>query len=680
MSLVGLVALLAPALAAPGDPWVDVPSDVGASPDSVAVLSQDQFAVGEDATIEYVVVVGPGGLGPGDLIRVEDPLFHGIRFSKWGAPFDDPGRCGSPDGHVAPGSFVSVTAVGGGTVVGRRSTNIAEIHDYAYTEVEVTAGQLVQGDEVVVTYGDLTAGPNCGQRMPYRAFRSVPWRAYELRGDGTQWQAIAPPTFDVVSLDEVAALRAIAPSTVGSGERFRLKVTAFDLRGNPVESWTARVEVAGEYGGAASDVSPGDGGTVDFELAIEAPGVHRIAVAVDGVEVLSNPVVVSDVPPASRLYWGDIHTHHGHTAVDADGFLTDANHEYARDAVALDFSAESMKNPPHEIDGERLWAGFQDTCEAFTSNGAYVALMGFEWMGGPYGHHNVYFDSCAAEVPEQTAFDGLVGEGGLYAWVAEAERDLGGRAVVIPHASLYTGYDWDARDELRATAEVYSEWNSSMEPRDDAGSIPSALRVGNQFGFIAGSDNHDGWMGNPWSYRDDENQDVLSGLAAAWMPELSREAVLDALRDRTTYATSGDRIVVRYWLEDPELGEVGTGERVQAAVPSLHWEIHGTAAVEDLRVVGVAVTRDGPFTTWLSATPDALDVEGSMPLIAPPGVEQAVWLEIEQVDGERAWTTPIWVTPAGAEGSCGCGHTPWRGGALSLSLLPALVWWRRRRA
>lgn len=666
--------LVVSAWAAPSDPWTDPPGDDLPVAASTVWLSEDTFVADSYVTFDVVYVVGPEGLSEGDLLRVEDPLFHGIRWSKWGVPHEDPIRCGANEDHVAPGSLVTVSATGGATVALDRSTDIAEIHDYAYTELVVEAGELLEGDEIVVRYGDTDGGPDCEHRMPYRAFRDVPLRVFELVGDADEWAAVPPVSFDIVAMDEVATVLVSATSVVMLSDPVKLKVAGLDARGNPVTDWAPRIVVDAAYGGEEVQLEAGDGGWVDLVVTPDEPGVHRIGLDIDGEAHRSNPVEVVDATVQMHLYWGDIHTHHGHTAYDEDGFRSDANHEYARDVVALDISSESMKNPPHEIGGAALWEEFEATCEEYTDED-YVALLGFEWMGGPYGHHNVYVDGCSVDIPDQTDLGGLLGDAGVYAWLLDAQEREGLTGVVVPHASLHTGFDWDERDnDLRTAIEVYSEWDSSMEPRDDPGSVPSALRKGNRFGFVAGSDNHDGWMGNPLSYRDQLNTDVLSGLGAYWAEELTREAVIGALRERTTYGTTGARILVRYGLVG-DGAELPMGSSFDGEAATLHWEVYGTEAIARVALVGVPVGEGTDFVEFVVTEPGAEDVAGAYPWTGQPE-EWAVWLEVEQVDGERAWTSPIWFAPAPAGGGgCGCG------GGKSAAALPLLLtlWISRRR-
>ena len=81
-----------------------------------------------------------------------------------------------------------------------------------------------------------------------------------------------------------------------------------------------------------------------------------------GLRGRSNPIEVLAEEPDHRIWWGDIHVHHGYTWTDSDGFSQDINHLYARDVVGLDVVAESIKADGVEIDGDLLWEELKTNC------------------------------------------------------------------------------------------------------------------------------------------------------------------------------------------------------------------------------------------------------------------------------------------------------------------------------
>ncbi|NIS74992.1 MAG: DUF3604 domain-containing protein, partial [Deltaproteobacteria bacterium] len=52
-----------------------------------------------------------------------------------------------------------------------------------------------------------------------------------------------------------------------------------------------------------------------------------------------------------------------------------------------------------------------------------------------------------------------------------------------------------------------------------------------------------------------------AGLTAVWTDLLSRHSIYDALRARRCYATTGERIIVEFWVDGHFMGEVIPAER-----------------------------------------------------------------------------------------------------------------------
>ena len=71
--------------------------------------------------------------------------------------------------------------------------------------------------------------------------------------------------------------------------------------------------------------------------------------------------------------------------------------------------------------------------------------------------------------------------------------------------------------------------------RRTSNTVRQALADGLRFGFVASSDNHAGF---PGAYGE--------GLMGALVADLTRPAILEAIRDRRTYALTGDRIELSF--------------------------------------------------------------------------------------------------------------------------------------
>ncbi len=630
-----------------------------ASGAGTVTIAPSQVTIETKVSFTYTYTVGEGGMAVGDGLRVEDPLFHGMRWTKWSLPQTDPTGCTAvARDQSASRSLVTASTTGPATLALARvdeqgaEASGADIHLRVFTEVTVTEGTLAPGDRLDLVFGDTTGGtpddpsdddPLCGHETPDRAFQRIEWRAWEQLG-GKEWtQVPGTPTLDVLAEPEPVALWTLAPSEVVAGEPFDLRVVPVDRRGNAVLSWTGTVALEASLGGASHTFSPSDGGFHLFPITIGAIGVHRIQVSGGGLLGESNPVDVLDRAPERTLWWGDLHAHHGHSYVDDGGTIVDENHVYARDHAGLDFAAETQKALDTEIDGEALWAELQAGCTRDTVDGTFVVVLAFEWVGDPSGgrfyHHNVYWDDCEGRIGDHARVRELGGDHGLYAWIREAGATTGSRALLGPHATRYTGYDWDTQDQdLRRFVEVYSEWGNDMEPPNEDASVPTGIERGNRMGFLASSDNHDGWMGNPLSAHR-----TRSGLTGLWASSLTRADVWEALHDRHTYATTGSRILLRWAVEDG--GIVREGEAYVAGAPVFRWDVHGTAPIETITVSAVRVGGTGEVLDLWTESPGLLDRRaGAFAWTDWDGSDVAVWLTVTQADGEKAWSSPVWLT------------------------------------
>ncbi len=659
LALAALLLASAPfALAHPaGSPE---PSDAAAS--GWSYLSPASVIVNTKQTLEYHYVVGSGGMVAGDSIRIEDPLFHGMTWAKYGQLVTDPALC-TPQTSEQDSSTGMITAhtSTGVTVTLKRSEDAPiGLNTYAYTDVTLDGTSLAPGDEIVVVYGDATRGWDCGFEFSDRSWHKVGIQSWETFDGGvTYTQLDTTPTFDVTSLSTVKTLRVTGPSQAIFEDGADLQVAVLDELGNPIESWTGTISVNHTYGGAEQTLTTNDAGVGHLHVTLSAVGdVDRITVAGDdGSTGTSNPIVVysSAAPPTEYTYWGDLHTHHGHSYTTDDGRYLDENIVYARDVVGLDFATEAQKTLPIEIDGDALWLERQDNCVGESEDGKFISMLGFEWMGDHItgdnqGHNNFYFDSCNAPLGALLSADYPDGIGAFASGQGPYDFATGLlsssiHTVIIPHAPLYTGYLYTGEainNTIRTAAEVYSEWGFNMTPANRAGSIPDGLRNGNRFGFVSSSDNHDGWLGNPFS-----NKSVRSGLAAIDAPALTRADLFAGLQQRSTYATTGERIVVDYSVTDG--AEVKMGQYYVAAAPTFNWTVHGTERVSSVTLYAVQLAPTAAVETLQTWAPNAEDASGTF-AYTWDGQPRAVWLDVVQTadsvtgDNDEAWASPIWLT------------------------------------
>ncbi len=264
--------------------------------------------------------------------------------------------------------------------------------------------------------------------------------------------------------------------------------------------------------------------------------------------------------PRYETYWGDLHNH-GNVGY-AQGSLRRA-FEIARNH--LDFFAFTPHAHWHDIghyDGnvENKWInGFAvtrarwpevlRTAREFDAPGKFVTIAGYEWHSTSLGDYHILFPDLGAELVTPDDLGGL-------------QRFAKKRGcIMIPHHPAnrlgHRGANFFHRDPgVSPLLEMYSEWGNAEHDRapfpytrhTEGGrwtknTLQYLLSQGHRVGVIASTDDH---LGFPGAYRE--------GLAAVKAAELTREAIFDALRNRRTYAVTGDRIALDFTLNGEMMG------------------------------------------------------------------------------------------------------------------------------
>jgi hypothetical protein len=338
---------------------------------------------------------------------------------------------------------------------------------------------------------------------------------------------------------------------------------------------------------------------------------------------------------------------HGHSNI-SDGTGTPEDYfAYARDVAALDVAA--LTDHDHwgmlKLDGSpRLWKRIRRAVAEHHEPGRFVTLLGYEWTSWIHGHrHVLYFEE------DGTVFSSIdeADESPLELWAAL--RRQGVPALTVAHHSaggpIAVNWEIPPDPEFEPVTEIVSVHGVS-EAADAPGVIYSPvpgnfvrdqLDRGYRFGFLGSGDGHDGHPGLS------QVAGGQGGLAAILAEDATREAVLDAVRQRRCYATNGPRIVLRAALDghrmgsavEPPVGGVeGAGSVGGVALLWIH--AIGTAPISLVEVIrsGHVVERADARGAWeFTAAPQLADLA--------PG--EYVYVRVTQVDGGLAWSSPFFV-------------------------------------
>lgn len=324
-------------------------------------------------------------------------------------------------------------------------------------------------------------------------------------------------------------------------------------------------------------------------------------------------------------YFGDIQQHSAHSdgIGSADEAYLRARDRYGDDFVALT-DHESFLG---KRTGPGEWSYLQDVADRYEQVGEFATLLAYEWTGarhpGP-GHKCVY-------VPRRNL--PLLSRDVLPSGpeIVRAIGEQGG--ITSPHHIGWTGCDEVAHHpEITPVWEIcschgcYEHADHPLGQRGDLRDqlVDVMLRKGHRFGFTASSDSH----GLLYHHGEARKRDPYrTGLTAVQAPSLHRGAILDALRNRRCYATSGTKILLDVAVNDAPMGSTIVAEG------PVHVEVHaiGTDRIERIDLMG----PDGVLTS--------VPLEGREVWIER-GVEAPfVYARVVQRDGEMAWSSPVFV-------------------------------------
>ena len=382
----------------------------------------------------------------------------------------------------------------------------------------------------------------------------------------------------------------------------------------------------------------------------------------------SNPIVW-DEDILDQVYWGDTHIHTREFS-DGIGTGTDAFH-YAKNVVLHDFAAlgdhlnqrnnafmEGRKSnlyPYNKI----IWTSLIDLCEEWTDKN-FIAIPGYEWSG-----RNFYvtlatklkspYEAIADKVmlfPFKSAKDApLVDyaskEGCFQHQLYEALKDVD--CAIISHTplSFMMGTSWSEVDnEMEKVVEIYSAHGSSesmngnyrpLVNNKEKGSVIWALNNGFKLGFIGSGDDHYSHPGCPIrQYKMKNIVPILRyrpGIAAVFSDQLDSKNLIKNINQRKCYATTGERMWLKIKINSALMGQ----DVDVSAPPVIILTVCGTKKLESVELIknGTTIAIRVPTYDRIKFAFEDNDLK--------KGDKAYYYIRATQFDGERGWSSPIWV-------------------------------------
>ncbi|MFP8882185.1 MAG: CehA/McbA family metallohydrolase [Myxococcota bacterium] len=496
--------------------------------------------------------------------------------------------------------------------------------------IRVTGRPMRAGERVRIHYG---AGPGLALPDRYAEGEARFWIGVDGDGDGSYSYLIDSPAIEVRAGPPTQLLASVS-STAAPGEPARVTLSLIDAHRNAATASSGKIELHSVPAGLQfpSRVTL-ETGLAHFEVLTVEPGVYRIVAAVGRFRAVSNPLVVR--ADATPIFWGDLH---GHSGLSDGTGSPDEYFRYARDTAGLDVVALTDHDHLGALrldESPERWALIRRATQAFNRPGRFVTLLGFEWTNWIYGHrHVLYFDGRGELL---SAMDPSF-ETPVLLW--SALRHARASALTFAHHSaggpIATDWSIPPDPHFEPVTEITSIHGSSEAP--DAAIViknsvtgnfvRDALDRGYRLGFVGSGDTHDGHPGiTQVGY-------ASGGLAAIAAERLTREGILEALRARRVYATSGSRIVLQAHLNGQPMGSIFDLAEADSANGRLRVSVIGTGPIARVDLVGSA----GLIESIPGGSSAVVDFERT-DLEMRPG--QYLYIRVVQSDDATAWSSPF---------------------------------------
>lgn len=549
-------------------PWLEMdsgvirhavaPEDLGAA----EIFPKGRFEAGSFASFNLVYTAGPYGIDDSGSLRVC------FRFaSDQSAPqFDNP-----------QGVNYCTVEASNGAVLQVRWDPKANVRPWDRTLwVKIVKGYLTEGDTITIRFGVTDHG---GPGMRLQTFCEDTFEFRVLSDPIATFNFQPLPEQPMIEIGPGAPERyvAVLPTLRRPGEPFSLKLKGEDRWGNPSDlcEATFRVLAEGEITGLPETVTFAPGARSLVIEGLSVAGAGRVSVRLvddSGIHVAeSNPLRIEATDAVH--FWGDLH---GQSEETIGTGSADQYFAFARDLAFVD--ACGHQGNDFQI-SDAFWGELNRLTALHDEPGKFVALPGYEWSGNTSlgGDRNVYFpvenriirrsSHALIDGGDVTGTDARTAARLFEDFAAVGEWDV----VMYAHCGgRYADIEVAHDGRFERSVEVHSSWGTFEWLLQDA------FRLGYRVGVVANSDGHKGRPGA--SYPGAGKFGAIGGLTCFMTRELDRENLLDCMRKRRHYGTTGGpfgRMVIdlharfdqpaTLFHDDPAVFENAVGAKAQSA-------------------------------------------------------------------------------------------------------------------
>lgn len=570
-----------------------------------------------------------------------------------------------PSANLKNGSNVIYAILENGKVLQAKEIEVAGrvTPEFEFSlPVDVSAGKtitIIMGapkDDKVSRRSNGTRAQTNSQRR--RAF----YLYVDPKGKGNYDEA---ETFNIdIRGSQLHTIRVVAPTYVIKNKRFDVVARFEDQFGNLTNEAPEDTLIELSHESLRENLNwklfiPETGFISLPNLYFNEPGVYTLQLKnLKTQEIFCSSPIRCFSEAHDALFWGQVHG-------ESERYDSTENLEncfrHFRDERAFNYYGASPFENQEETSNE-LWKAILQNAADFYEEDRFITFTGMQWVGTTKteGIRVLVFNKEQKQI--------LRKKDAKYATLQKMYKAFAPKELIsIPSFTMGKGYEFNFEDfnpEFERVVEIYNAWGSSENTAKEGnpvpisgpakggvnetaeGSIQKALQKNCRFGFVAGGLDDRGIYND--FFDGDQNQ-YPPGMTAIIAKNHTRDALFDALYNRSCYATSGEKMIVGFSVSGVGMGkETSTAEKPGFLV-NRHLVIY---AAGTQKLSTVEIIRNG--TVIKSWKPDhyAFDVifddMDSLEKVSiknkdkkPPFIYY--YIRVTQEDGHMAWSSPIWI-------------------------------------
>lgn len=458
-------------------------------------------------------------------------------------------------------------------------------------------------------------------------------------------------------------IRIFGPSLVSKNRRFDIVVRFEDEYGNLTSNAPEGTLIELSYEFLRENLNwklfvPETGFIVLPNLYFNEPGVYRIQLkSSTSDEIFYSAPIKCFADNDYSLYWGNLH---GESEKIDAGEGIDTFIRHIRDEVGHQFLGTSPFESPLETPND-VWKGICYNVQEYNEDSRFTTMLGLQWLGdeGEGLRQLIYWkDSKPMMRKKDSKYTNL-----KKIYKIHSPKEV----LAIPEFTMAKGFETDFSDynpEFERVVEIYNSWGCSECLEEEGnlrpikspsrkgvnetkeGSLRSALNKNMRFGFVAGGlDDRGIYEG----FFESDQVQYSPGLTGILAIEQTRETMMQALYNRSCYATTGARIVLGLYVAGSQMGtELSTQSK-----PGLAFNRHitaficGTTPVKEVLIIcnGKELYKEHPNQANVEIEYDDFRELKNIALESDDERLPFVYyyMRIVQEDGHIAWSSPIWV-------------------------------------